>query len=109
MVTITNASTRDVRFPVSGIDWVSLRHTQTNILQTSLDKTGSDAMNAAGDYSSAYCILHTDSEHSGHGMTFTIGRGNEIVCQAISLLTGARPGVTWYQTRNYVGLAPRRV
>ena len=74
--------------------------------QTSLDKTGSDAMNAAGDYSSAYCILYTDSPHSGHGMvrqhidhsqprklptnlfqTFTIGRGNEIVCQAISLLT----------------------
>lgn len=44
-------------------------------------------MNAAGDYSSAYCILHTDSEHKGHGMTFTIGRGNEIVCQAISLLS----------------------
>jgi hypothetical protein len=37
-------------------------------LQTSLDKTGSDAMNAAGDYSSAYCILHTDSEFKGHGM-----------------------------------------
>lgn len=37
-------------------------------LQTSLDKTGSDAMNAAGDYSSAYCILSTDSEFSGHGM-----------------------------------------
>ncbi|KAH0413837.1 enolase C-terminal domain-like protein, partial [Aureobasidium melanogenum] len=68
MVTITKATTRDVRFP------------------TSLDKTGSDAMNAAGDYSAAYCILHTDSEFSGHGMTFTIGRGNEIVCQAISLL-----------------------
>ena len=43
-------------------------------------------MNAAGDYSAAYCILHTDSKYSGHGMTFTIGRGNEIVCQAISLL-----------------------
>ena len=38
------------------------------VLQTSLDKTGSDAMNAAGDYSSAYCILSTDSEFSGHGM-----------------------------------------
>jgi len=25
-------------------------------------------MNAAGDYSAAYCILHTDSEHKGHGM-----------------------------------------
>ena len=37
-------------------------------LQTTLDKSGSDAMNAAGDYSSAYCILSTDSEFSGHGM-----------------------------------------
>jgi hypothetical protein len=25
-------------------------------------------MNAAGDYSAAYCILHTDSEFEGHGM-----------------------------------------
>ncbi|KAG9711756.1 hypothetical protein KCU73_g1881, partial [Aureobasidium melanogenum] len=74
MVTITKATTRDVRFP------------------TSLDKTGSDAMNAAGDYSAAYCILHTDSDFSGHGMTFTIGRGNEIVCQAISLLAARVEG-----------------
>ncbi|OTB03645.1 hypothetical protein M426DRAFT_321570 [Hypoxylon sp. CI-4A] len=67
-ITITGWRTRDVRFP------------------TSLDKTGSDAMNAAGDYSSAYCILETDSEFSGHGMTFTIGRGNDIVCAAINHL-----------------------
>ncbi|KAK0659187.1 enolase C-terminal domain-like protein [Cercophora samala] len=67
-ITITSFSTRDVRFP------------------TSLDKTGSDAMNAAGDYSAAYCILETDSEFSGHGMTFTIGRGNDLVCAAISHL-----------------------
>ncbi|OBT47937.1 hypothetical protein VE00_01448 [Pseudogymnoascus sp. WSF 3629] len=65
-ITITNWTTRDVRFP------------------TSLDKTGSDAMNAAGDYSAAYCILQTDSEYSGHGMTFTIGRGNDTVCHAIA-------------------------
>lgn len=52
-ITITGFSTRDVRFP------------------TSLDKTGSDAMNAAGDYSSAYCILETDSEYTGHGMVST--------------------------------------
>lgn len=44
-------------------------------------------MNAAADYSAAYCILHTDAKHKGHGMTFTIGRGNEIVCQAISALS----------------------
>ena len=43
-------------------------------------------MNAAGDYSAAYCIIRTDSKYSGHGMTFTIGRGNELVCEAIPLL-----------------------
>ncbi|KAK4166453.1 enolase C-terminal domain-like protein [Cladorrhinum sp. PSN259] len=67
-IKITNFTTRDVRFP------------------TSLDKTGSDAMNAAGDYSAAYCILHTNSSYTGHGMTFTIGRGNDLVCAAISHL-----------------------
>ncbi len=50
MVVIKSIETRDVRFP------------------TSLDKTGTDAMNLACDYSAAYCILRTDSEHSGHGM-----------------------------------------
>jgi L-galactonate dehydratase len=46
---------------------------ETDVLeQTSLDKTGSDAMNAAGDYSSAYCILHTDSEFKGHGMVSNV-------------------------------------
>ena len=25
-------------------------------------------MNAAGDYSAAYCILETNSKHQGHGM-----------------------------------------
>jgi hypothetical protein len=49
-IRITGFVTRDVRFP------------------TSLDKTGSDAMNAACDYSSAYCILQTDSMYTGHGM-----------------------------------------
>jgi hypothetical protein len=49
-ITITGWETKDVRFP------------------TSLDKTGSDAMNTAGDYSAAYCILQTDSKFSGHGM-----------------------------------------
>ncbi|KAF2663928.1 L-galactonate dehydratase [Microthyrium microscopicum] len=68
MVKILKIESSDVRFP------------------TSLDKTGSDAMNAAGDYSAAYCILTTDTEHVGHGMTFTIGRGNDIVCAAIELL-----------------------
>ncbi|KAK9453292.1 enolase C-terminal domain-like protein [Dipodascopsis uninucleata] len=40
-------------------------------------------MNESGDYSSAYVILQTNTGLSGHGMTFTIGRGNDIVCMAI--------------------------
>lgn len=91
-ITISSITTRDVRFP------------------TSLDKTGSDAMNAAGDYSAAYCILHTSSsQHTGHGMTFTIGRGNEIVCAAINLLAQRVRGKTlgslvenWGKTWRYL-------
>ncbi|KAF4946305.1 hypothetical protein FGADI_11283 [Fusarium gaditjirri] len=75
-ITITGWKTRDVRFP------------------TSLDGTGSDAMNAAGNYSSAYCILETDSEYTGHGMTFTIGRGNDIVCAAINHVADRLKGRT---------------
>ncbi|OAL47361.1 L-galactonate dehydratase [Pyrenochaeta sp. DS3sAY3a] len=67
---ITEFTTRDVRFP------------------TSLDQTGSDAMNDVGDYSAAFCILKTSS-HSGHGMTFTIGRGNDLVVRAIPYFASA--------------------
>ncbi|CAK7213460.1 L-galactonate dehydratase [Sporothrix curviconia] len=68
MVVIKSITSRDVRCP------------------TSLDKTGSDGMNLSPDYSAAFCIVETDSEFIGHGMTFTIGRGNELVCGAIDLL-----------------------
>jgi L-galactonate dehydratase len=40
-------------------------------------------MNDAGDYSAAYIILETDGKFEGHGMTFTIGRGNDVVAYAI--------------------------
>lgn len=68
MTKITNLRTIDVRFPTSD----------------SLD--GSDAMNPDPDYSAAYVILETDNVHEGHGLTFTIGRGNEICITAIEAL-----------------------
>ena len=44
-------------------------------------------MNPDPDYSAAYVVLHTDHESlEGHGMTFTIGRGNEICVAAIEAL-----------------------
>jgi L-fuconate dehydratase len=68
MTKITSLSTHDLRFPTSA----------------SLD--GSDAMNPDPDYSAAYVILGTDGQHEGHGLTFTIGRGNEVVVAAIRAL-----------------------
>jgi len=68
MTTITDIQTHDLRFPTSD----------------SLD--GSDAMNPDPDYSAAYVVLKTDGDHTGHGLTFTIGRGNEICVAAIKAL-----------------------
>jgi L-fuconate dehydratase len=54
---------------------------------TSRHLEGSDAMNPTPDYSAAYCILETDTGGlTGHGLTFTIGRGNELCCAAIEAL-----------------------
>ncbi|KFB08179.1 L-fuconate dehydratase [Nitratireductor basaltis] len=69
MTRITNLKTFDLRFPTS----------------QSLD--GSDAMNPDPDYSAAYVVLETDEPGlEGHGLTFTIGRGNEICCAAIEAM-----------------------
>ena len=70
-ITITGIEVKDIRFPTS----------------KSLD--GSDAMNPDPDYSAAYVILKTDASggHEGHGLTFTIGRGNELCAAAIHSLS----------------------
>ena len=46
-------------------------------------------MNADPDYSAAYVILKTNHPDGleGHGLTFTIGRGNDICVQAIKAMT----------------------
>ncbi|HEX2833131.1 MAG TPA: enolase C-terminal domain-like protein [Thermoanaerobaculia bacterium] len=46
---------------------------------------GSDALNL-GDYSATYVTVITDSGLTGDGLTFTNGRGNEIVCTAVHAL-----------------------
>ena len=75
MTRITDLETFDLRFPTSD----------------SLD--GSDAMNPDPDYSAAYVVLKTDSEHEGHGLTFTIGRGNDICVAAISAMKHLLVGI----------------
>ncbi|WP_219215059.1 L-fuconate dehydratase [Variovorax boronicumulans] len=66
MTRITDLRVLDIRFP------------------TSQHLDGSDAMNPDPDYSAAYVVLETDQPGlEGHGLTFTIGRGNEICCAAL--------------------------
>ncbi|WP_437290002.1 enolase C-terminal domain-like protein [Sorangium sp. So ce406] len=69
-VRITDVIARDIRFP------------------TSRSLAGSDAMNPRPDYSAAYVVLRTDGpeRNEGHGLTFTIGRGNELCVAAIDAL-----------------------
>jgi L-fuconate dehydratase len=72
-ITIIDIKVLDIRFPTS----------------RALD--GSDAMNPDPDYSAAYVVLSTDSGLGleGHGLTFTIGRGNDLCCAAAEA-TGAQ-------------------
>ena len=43
-------------------------------------------MNPDPDYSAAYLVIETDTELEGHGLTFTIGRGNELCISAFYAL-----------------------
>ncbi len=55
---------------------------------TSLEQIGSDAVNKDPDYSAAYCILETDAGLEGHGLTFTLGRGTDLVVRALRVFVG---------------------
>lgn len=65
---VRGLSVRDIRFP------------------TSLENDGSDAIHPDPDYSCTYVIIYTDTNLKGHGITFTVGRGNELVVAAVKSL-----------------------
>ncbi len=62
---IKSLTTTDIRFPTSRL------------------QDGSDAVHVDPDYSAAYVILGTDENVDGHGLAFTIGRGNDVCVAAI--------------------------
>ena len=90
-ITITDAVARDIRFP------------------TSENLDGSDAMNQAPDYSAAYVVLKTDTDLEGHGLTFTIGRGNELCIAAIEALAPLVVGETLESFTRDMGAFWRRI
>jgi L-fuconate dehydratase len=69
MITIRDLDVLDLRFP------------------TSVGRHGTDAMHPDPDYSAAYVVLKTDGDAEGHGLAFTIGRGNELCCAGIRALS----------------------
>ena len=61
-----------------------------------------DAMNKDPDYSAAYVVLKTDRPDGiqGHGLTFTCGRGTEVVVAAVNAL---RPLVVGQSVAAFTG------
>ncbi|PYP26717.1 MAG: fuconate dehydratase [Gemmatimonadetes bacterium] len=91
--TITRVDVHDIRFP------------------TSQERDGSDAMNPDPDYSAAYVVLRTDHRDgsAGHGLTFTIGRGNELCVAAVHALAPLVQGLTLEQIKTDMGRFWRRL
>jgi L-fuconate dehydratase len=66
---------------ITGVKVIDLR------FPTSRDSIGSDAVNLSPDYSAAYCILETNHDLKGYGLTFTLGRGTELCVEALRYLS----------------------
>lgn len=66
---------------ITGVRVIDLR------FPTSREHIGSDAVNKDPDYSAAYCILETNTGLAGHGLSFTLGRGTDLVVQAAVYLS----------------------
>src|SRR3984885_12990147 len=66
---------------ITGVEVIDLR------FPTSRDAIGSDAVNKSPDYSAAYCILETNLDLQGYGLTFTLGRGTELCVEAVRYLS----------------------
>jgi L-fuconate dehydratase len=90
---ITSLDALDIRFP------------------TSVALDGSDAMNPDPDYSAAYVILRTDHDDGleGHGLTFTIGRGNELCVAAAMALAPLVVGLAFEEITADMGAFWRRI
>lgn len=88
--TIARITAKDIRFP------------------TSRELHGSDAMNPDPDYSCAYATLYAeDGAAIGGGLTFTIGRGNELCVAAIDSLASQLIGRSLDEFEADLGLAAR--
>ncbi|WP_033443048.1 enolase C-terminal domain-like protein [Saccharothrix sp. NRRL B-16314] len=88
---ITAVDAVDVRFP------------------TSRELDGSDALNPEPDYSAAYVTIRTSNGAAGHGLAFTVGRGNDIEVAAVRALAPLVVGLPVDQVLGDLGAFSRRL
>lgn len=92
-IKIIDLTVRDIRFP------------------TSRTREGSDAKTPDPDYSAAYLVLHTDHPRNleGHGLTFTLGRGNDLCVEGIKSLRHLIIGRTLGGITKNMGIFTRQI
>ena len=86
MIKITNINVVDIRFP------------------TSKDQIGSDAIHKDPNYSVAYITISTsDNNLKGYGITFTGGKGNDIVVSCVKYFFSIFNGLTIEEIEKNIG------
>nr|WSY50872.1 L-fuconate dehydratase [Streptomyces sp. NBC_00886] len=88
---------------ISAVDAVDVR------FPTSLELDGSDAMNPEPDYSAAYVTIRTSGGDEGHGLAFTVGRGNDVEVAAVRALAPLVVGLPVEEVLNDLGGFSRRL
>jgi len=71
---IQRVEAKDVRFPLPSA-------------------AGTDAIHSGSEYAYAVTVLHDDLGRQGCGITLTLGKGNQLVCEAILLLAESLKGL----------------
>jgi L-fuconate dehydratase len=88
---------------ISVVDVVDVR------FPTSRELDGSDAMNPEPDYSAAYVTIRTSDGAAGHGLAFTVGRGNDVVVAAVHALSPLVRGLPVDEVLADLGAFSRRL
>ncbi|MFB7619580.1 enolase C-terminal domain-like protein [Kitasatospora sp. NPDC056181] len=76
---------------------------------TSRERDGSDALNPEPDYSAAYVTVRTSTGEEGHGLAFTVGRGNDVQVAAVRALAPLVTGLPVEATLADLGGFSRRL
>ncbi len=88
---------------ISAVEAVDVR------FPTSRDLDGSDAMNPEPDYSAAYVTIRTSAGGRGHGLAFTVGRGNDVEVAAVRALAPLIVGLPVAEVLADLGAFSRRL